>query len=405
MNYFDGKLQRGFLLLLSSRAINQIGEGLLGIFIPIFLYTLFEKNIYLLFFYYLLGFLLFGFLVAPGARLINKTGFKNALITGSISVVLFYVTLVFAEKWNVWYFIFSSIATLTLFRILYWVPFHTDFTLFTDHRNRGREVGALTAVLALLGAFGPVIAGYLIAKTGFTILFVITIALHFASVVPLLMLPETKEQFSWSYRETWKHFFSKEKRGALLALGALGAENSIALIVWPIFIFELLQGNVLEVGLVSTVVVITTIVLQLLVGKYLDISKLKKDETLRIGSVFYAVGWIGKIFVVTAFQIFIVGFYHGITKIFTMTPFDTLVYEISADEGHYIDEFTVLREMALTFGRVITLAVVAFLLLFVSLEWTFIIAAGASLLLNAICIVRRKASPFPEMDRGLSSLR
>ena len=88
-----------------------------------------------------------------------------------------------------------------------------------------------------------------------------------------------------------------------------------------------------------------------------------------------------------------------------MTPFDTLVYEISADEGHYIDEFTVLREMALTFGRVITLAVVAFLLLFVSLEWTFIIAAGASLLLNAICIVRRKASPFPEMDRGLSSLR
>ena len=405
MNYFDGKLQRGFLLLLSSRAINQIGEGLLGIFIPIFLYTLFEKNIYLLFFYYLLGFLLFGFLVAPGARLINKTGFKNALITGSISVVLFYVTLVFAEKWNVWYFIFSSIATLTLFRILYWVPFHTDFTLFTDHRNRGREVGALTAVLALLGAFGPVIAGYLIAKTGFTILFVITIALHFASVVPLLMLPETKEQFSWSYRETWKHFFSKEKRGALLALGALEAENSIALIVWPIFIFELLQGNVLEVGLVSTVVVITTIVLQLLVGKYLDISKLKKDETLRIGSVFYAVGWIGKIFVVTAFQIFIVGFYHGITKIFTMTPFDTLVYEISADEGHYIDEFTVLREMALTFGRVITLAVVAFLLLFVSLEWTFIIAAGASLLLNAICIVRRKASPFPEMDRGLSSLR
>ena len=118
MNYFDGKLQRGFLLLLSSRAINQIGEGLLGIFIPIFLYTLFEKNIYLLFFYYLLGFLLFGFLVAPGARLINKTGFKNALITGSISVVLFYVTLVFAEKWNVWYFIFSSIATLTLFLIL-----------------------------------------------------------------------------------------------------------------------------------------------------------------------------------------------------------------------------------------------------------------------------------------------
>ena len=85
-----------------------------------------------------------------------------------------------------------------------------------------------------------------------------------------------------------------------------------------------------------------------------------------------------------------------------MTPFDTLVYEISADSGHYVDEFTVLREMALTMGRVLVLAIVALLLLFVSLEWTFVIAAGASLLLNAICIVRRKASSFSEIDRGLS---
>jgi len=402
MRYFDGTLHRGFLLLLSSRAITQIGDGLLGIFMPIFLYALFEKNIHVVLLYYFAGFLMFTLLVAPGAQLINKTGFRNALVAGSLSVIIFYTTLVFAEKWDVFFFVFSSIAALTLFRILYWVPFHTDFALFTDSRNRGREVGALTAVLALIGALGPVLAGYIIATTGFNILFIITIALHFASVIPLLMLPETKERFSWSYRETWKHFFSKEKRGALLALGALGAENSIALIIWPIFIFELLRGNVLQVGVVSTVVVATTIVLQLLVGKYLDISKLTKDRTLQIGSIFYAIGWVIKIFVVTAFQIFIVGFYHGITKIFTMTPFDTLVYEISADSGHYVDEFTVLREMALTMGRVLVLAIVALLLLFVSLEWTFVIAAGASLLLNAICIVRRKASSFSEIDRGLS---
>src|SRR3989338_11709309 len=103
MRYFDGTLQGGFLLFLSPGAITQIGDGLLGIFMPIFLYALFEKNIHVVLLYYFAGFLIFTLLVAPGAQLINKTGFKNALVAGSLSVIIFYTTLVFAQKWNVFF--------------------------------------------------------------------------------------------------------------------------------------------------------------------------------------------------------------------------------------------------------------------------------------------------------------
>ena len=153
--------------------------------------------------------------------------------------------------------------------------------------------------------------------------------------------------------------------------------------MWPIFIFGLLGGNYFLVGGISTVIVGITIVLQLSLGRSID-TKLKKGAVLKIGSVFYALGWVIKIFIVTAFHIFIIGAYHSITKIFTRTPFDTLTYEMSVDEGHYIDEFTVLKEMALHTGKVVVTILIIILSFFLSIEWIFLIAALASLLLNLL---------------------
>lgn len=148
------------------------------------------------------------------------------------------------------------------------------------------------------------------------------------------------------------------------------------------FIFTLLSGDVLDVGAISTIIFGAVVILQLALGKFIDISKKRRYESLHVGSILYSFGWVAKMFVVTAFHIFLAGFYHGVAKIFTRTPFDTLVYDIAADQGHYVDEYTALKEMALQFGKVIGLIVISGLLVFFSLEITFLIAAGASLLLN-----------------------
>jgi hypothetical protein len=158
----------------------------------------------------------------------------------------------------------------------------------------------------------------------------------------------------------------------------------VNLIVWPIFLYVLLDGNVFDIGAISAVIVAATIVIQLLVGRYLDRETSSKERTLRIGSTLYAVGWILKIFVLSTLHVFVIGLYHNIVKIFTATPYSAILYDMSSDKGDYVDEFTVVREMAGHLGRTVCLVVIAVISIFIPLAWTFILAAVASISLNLV---------------------
>ena len=106
--------------------------------------------------------------------------------------------------------------------------------------------------------------------------------------------------------------------------------------------------------------------------------------------MFYAVGWVLKIFVVSAGQIFFVGLYHNVTKIFLKTPYSAILYDMSGEQGHYVDEFTVMKEIASHIGRVCALLLMVCLTFFMSIEWTFIIGVVASIAVNAIYQVTKE---------------
>ena len=162
-----------------------------------------------------------------------------------------------------------------------------------------------------------------------------------------------------------------------------GSEQSIGLVIWPIFIFELLDGNYLQVGALAAIVTGATIILQLLVGKYTD-NKIIREKLLKFGAFLYSIGWLFKIFVATAFHIFIADAYHRFMKIFMRLPFDAFTYESTADNGHFVDELTVLNEMSLHVGKALMLLAVILLSLYFSINMTFILAAVSSILLNFV---------------------
>ena len=117
-------------------------------------------------------------------------------------------------------------------------------------------------------------------------------------------------------------------------------------------------------------------------GKYTDL--FNKRKMLHWGSSLCAVGWLAKIFILSAFHIFVVGAYHSLTKIFKDTPFDALNYEILADQGHLVDEYTVLKEIAIQVGRVLVLILAIVIAFNFGLNWTFVLAALASLFINLL---------------------
>jgi len=382
-NYFDKPLSHGFVSLYTGRTIMMVAGALLGLFLPIFIYNLFNQNLTAVVLYYGVGYFIYGITINIGARFLNKFGFRKALQISVFLAALFYVIFYFIDKNNLLELIPLSIFVLVFFRLFHWLPYHVDFAKFSDKKNRAKQLSVLKATRLAMGIFIPLVSGFIISRLGFDYLFIISIVLYLVSSVPYMTIPRTRERFIWSWKETWRQFFSKERRKMVLAYFADGAEGMVGMAVWPIFIYQLLDGNYFQVGMLSSLIIGITVTLQLFMGKYVD-KKASKRKIVRLASVLYSIGWLIKIFITTAFQIFVVGAYHSITSIFLRTPFDALTYEIAADQGHYVDEFTVLREMALNTGRAFMTILIILISFYFAIQWVFILAALASIILNLL---------------------
>lgn len=381
VNYFNNHLSPGFVSLFSGRMFQFIGSSLLGLFLPIYLLTVFDLRVEMVLYFFLISHIIYLLFCPLGARLINHIGLNNSLRASVFLFAGYYLFLSFIE-YDIFVFTALALIILTFARSFFWVPYHTDLAIFTDKSDRGKSIGVLWATSTFLGVIMPVISGFLIGSFGYKFVFILAIIIYLCAFIPLLTLPKTQETYSWKYWETFKHFFSRKNRKLVLANMANGAENEVGIVIWPIFVWQLLEGNYLAVGAISSLIVFGTIVIQLSVGKYTD--KLDKRKMIHWGSFFYAVGWLAKVFVLSAMQIFVVGTYHSFAQIFKDTPFDTLNYELLADQGHYVDEFTVLKEIAVQLGKILMLVFAILILSGLGINWIFALAALASLFINLL---------------------
>ncbi|MEM9336322.1 MAG: MFS transporter [Patescibacteria group bacterium] len=380
-----GKGDSGFLqLFISKRLLQGAAAALVGIFLPIYIYTATDNQFWVVGGFYAVASLCYALLLPLAMHLTNKIGFSRTLVLGGVFSIAQYALLYYAQQELIWYFLPAILLVFILFRLFHWVPFHVDFTLFTKEGERGRDVSLTFATIAFMGVVGPILAGFIIANSSYEVLFGVVTVLLVVSTISYSFVPETDAFFEWRWYETFTHLFSKKFRGLTTGAFANGAEIAVTMVAWPIFLFELLDGNVLEIGALSTVIVGVTIALQFFVGRHLDKAKGNSIKTLQYGSVFYAIGWLLKIFVLSTVQVFLVGLYHNVTRIFTKTPFTALLYDMSGDQSRYVDEMTVIREMADHLGRVISLVLIIGLTFVLPINYSFVIAVAASLALNLI---------------------
>lgn len=378
-HYFNAKLSSGFVSLYTGRMLQFAGSGVLGLFMPIYLLLQFKMEVSLVLIWYMAGHLFYMILLPWGAQFFNKFGLRRSLRI-SVFFDAAFLAFVYLIAENAAVFVPLSLIFIVLARLFFWLPFHVDFAKFTNRGDRGKEVSMIWATKSFLGITMPILSGILIMRFSFTIVFVIAIVLYLAAIIPFMTLPRTREKYEWKYLETFKRFLKKSNRPLVFANLANGAENAVALIIWPIFIWQILKGNFIAVGAISSVIVLMGVIIQLIAGNFTD--KFNKRKLLHWGSIFYSLGWLAKAFVLTGFHIFIAGAYHQFAQIFKDTPFDTLNYELLADRGHYVDEYTVLKELAVQLGKVLMLSFAILVVITLNLNWTFILAAIASLLIN-----------------------
>ena len=227
----------------------------------------------------------------------------------------------------------------------------------------------------------PIISAWLIVSFGYPVLLISAGLIILLSILPIFFLSVEKEKFEFGFWQTFKILFSKKERSLLILYAAEGAENAIGFLVWPIFIFLLFKGKYLEVGAVATAVVFFSVILQIFVGRLSDRFNPQKIFHLGTGLTFF--GWLLRIFVSSVGQVFFVGVFYSLAAILMNTPFEAIMYARAADAGHYVDEYTVLREMALGVGRFLILLLSALLVSFIGFPAAFLLAALAVVIFGA----------------------
>ncbi|MCF7907061.1 MFS transporter [Patescibacteria group bacterium] len=373
------KLSKDFKALSLHHCIVALSSGMFGLFLPIFLLQEFNNSVYWVIVFYLSGYFLYALTAPLGAMLMQRVGSKKVMILARFFNVLFYACLYFLRH-NPLLFAVLANLNLVIFRTLYWVPYHVEFARFTSGKYRGRQMAYLAILGYLIGVGAPLLAGLLLTQGSFEILFILAIAILMISVVPLKKLSHQEIKFDFSYKQTFKELFRKKYQRLRTAYFADGAQGLVGIIIWPIFIYQLLDGQYLAVGAVTALVVIGTVICQLMVGGYTD--KVPKKKMMKLGSLIYATGWMAKMFVATALQIFVAGTFHSLGYIAFRTPFDAFSYEKFTDHGSYVDEYTVLREISSNFGRAAMGLVLLALVAIVGLKVAFPMAAVFSLFIN-----------------------
>ncbi len=386
-------LTHNFRMIYFSRITLNSATQLMGLFLPIFLYQFLGFSLVRVIIYYLISDLLYANLVAVGCRqIMNRLGLKRSLQISILFGAAFYSVFFFINRYvlqgdqlidnhQLWWLLPAIFFSL-FFRLTHWIPFHTSLAKLTEHYIRASQLSFMEATMLSLGAIMPIIAGLSLEYLGYSTLFFLAISIYLIALIPFSQLPQVKEEFSWTYKETWRRLLSKKMLGSVLAYAGDGAESVVGAIIWPIFIWQLLAGNYLQVGALSSVIILVTIVLQIFVGSLMD--NLPSRRWLRYGTLLYAFGWVLKALINSAFQVFLFSTYHNLSRVFARTSFDALNYDIAADQGHYVDEYTVIREMAIVFGKALMCIFIILIIPFLALRYLFLVAALASLLMSLL---------------------
>lgn len=379
-DYRKVNFSKGLVSLWSGRLLLDFGLNIFGLFLPIVFYKQFNSFPALIIWYisHSLGYF---FTLPLSGRFMHKIGLRNGLLLGVIfRIPYFYAWYNFADS-PVFWAVITSIS-LIIIRTFFWIPFQVDSAQFSNKRHRGKQFSVIFSLGALLSIIAPIIGGFLMDSWGFGVLSIVSLIVSVSSIIPFWFLPENTEQITWSYWETIKYFFHPFNRRMVIAYMSDGAVGVVNGVFWPLFIFIVMNEKYSAVGLITGGIILAGVVVRLFLGNLLD--KFKKVKLVKIGTILNSSAWLIKIIATSAMKVFLVSIYHTMALIILRTSLDTLVYEKAADRGHYIDEYTLIKEMAIHFGKIIILLLITGLLIFFPMQITFILAAVVALFITLL---------------------
>jgi len=349
-----------------SAALRSFAVSLIALFVPLYLHIElgFSMNRTLQFFIFYAAILAISTPLA--AKFSSKFGFQHSILLSVPLYLAFILTLYLLPVLAIPLPIIAGLLGSSV--AFYWMGMHMVFHHASDHKHRGEEVGKRMSISILATMAGPLIGGFLIKFVGFKVVFVLASIVLLAAALFLFL---SKENYI-NYRFNFKTLFDKEHWQYPLVFMARGMRTMANGVVWPLFIFVILN-DYLSLGFVGFLLSGLSAILVLIMGKFSDHNDKRKIIWWVTG--FESVSWFLRAFVSTVGQVIGVTIFGGITYGAMESPLGALEYDSAKGT---IAPYFVGREMYICLGRILLLS---FIIMVDSLAGGFILNGFTNLLI------------------------
>lgn len=365
----------GLTGLYLNTTIRVFAIGLVGIFIPLFIWQLthsWEKVI--LFF---LAWKTIQILLAfPLGYLITRLGPDLAIALAGLFHIFFLTTLIFSltnPSLVFWSPLLAAVAVP-----LHWIPYHTAFSQESSQKNLNQQVSLINILQRVAAALAPLIGGIIATELGFSFLYLVAITLLLVSIFPVFM-DQYQKKDSWpGIGKIVKETLSPSFRFFFLSFLGTGIETAVYTVFWPLFLLEKL-GNMEKIGLLTTL----SFLLSLLFLHWVGHRPLKENKKLlQTGGLVSSLIWGAKSFFSSLSLLTLMDLLYQLATILVWIPTGAIVYHYGRKKTL---SFFLRREIIIQTGFLIGL-IFSWLLFLSPLRWwgVFLLGAGGIFMASLI---------------------
>jgi MFS family permease len=277
--------------LYSAQLLRSLGISLIGLFTPIYLYTI-GYSLVDIALYHVFWFMCRPVLDILMAKIIGRVGPKHSMLLAAFVHITYLGFLITLEdlRWPL-----LLVATLGSFAYgLHILAVQVDFSKIKHSEHGGKELGILEIMQKIGGVAGPLIGG-LIANyfdPRYTIGLAMIVLL--GSTIPLFL---SSEPVRIKQKITLKGLNYRDHIRDYVSVAPLMVENAISVFIWPLFaaVFLLGDNTFAKLGLIAAISTAVALFVTHAIGSLIDDSKGRL--LLRYSIIGNALLHLGRIFV------------------------------------------------------------------------------------------------------------
>lgn len=278
----------------TSMSIRSLGFGIIGIFVPIFLYKS-GVSLQSIFLFYTVFFIMRIPVAYVSAFIVGRIGPKHAIAISTILLITFLLMLLGLDAFS---WPLSVLAFwFTVSNGLFFVAYDTDFSKIKSTKHGGKELGWLYIFERAGAALGPLVGGVLASFISPELTITVAVLVLIGSLFPLLA---SNEPVKLNQKITFKGFKWRRHSSDYIALSAFAIDNVGSAVFWPLLlaVFIFTDDSYAKIGALTGFAMLVSMFSARMFGKFID--NKKGLPLLNFGTVINAITHVIRAFTTSA---------------------------------------------------------------------------------------------------------